>query len=569
MAAWTTNQQPIFHSMSASPPANQTSSTSGIEMLSSVTSLSSLFTILLSFSGLRDWLKLIVLGGALETLRRFASSFWGWVMGSFFVTVHLDNDDVAYDWMMIWLSLQPAWRKAREVQISSKDYGLNRNATIVVPGETGTTGETRSVAYLPTYGSTHTMFFRRHWMRVTRTRQDLGEGCTRETLEVSILARNREIVNELLREAKEAYTSEDQNRVSIYTCDQYNCWHRSASRAKRPMQSIVLDPMIKDRILEDAKDFMTSENWYSERGIPFRRGYLLHGAPGSGKTSLIHALAGELKLDVYVISLSRRGFDDARLHEMISDLPPRAIALIEDIDASFTTAVGVRGSSAGAATSSGGDDGGGVTLAGLLAAIDGVAAQEGRLLFATTNHIEVLDPALTRPGRMDVHVEFRLASKWQAKQLFKSFFPPVAPSDCSHVGEVDLDEKVAQSVTGCSGSTLVESEAPRSRTPSTASAPCRPAFKSADGPVRSAPKLSAATVEYLAQQFANAIPEEEVSMAALQGHLMCHKRQPKEAVDSAPVWITRERQVREAKTREAEKENSVKVEPASPSHVSA
>ncbi|KAJ1306348.1 hypothetical protein OPQ81_007355 [Rhizoctonia solani] len=554
--------------MSASPVVNETTPNFSIETLSSVTSLSSLFTLLLSFSGLRDWLKLIILGGALETLRRIASSFWGWATGSFFVTIHLDNDDVAYDWMMIWLSLQPAWRKAREVQISSKDYGLNRNATVVVPGETGATGETRSVAYLPTYGSTHSMFYHRHWMRVTRTRQDLGEGCTRETLEVSILSRNRDIINRLLREAKEAYTSEDQNRVSIYTCDQYNCWHRSASRAKRPMESIVLDPLVKNMILEDAKDFLASENWYSERGIPFRRGYLLHGAPGSGKTSLIHALAGELKLDVYVISLSRRGFDDARLHEMISDLPPRAIALIEDIDASFTTAVGVRGSSAGVTSPSGADDGGGVTLAGLLAAIDGVAAQEGRLLFATTNHIEVLDPALTRPGRMDVHVEFRLASKWQAKQLFKGFFPPVASSDLSHVDEVELEEKIAYSTMGSSESTLVESEAPRSRTPSTASVPCRSAFKSADGPVRSVPKLSAATVEYLAQQFANAIPEEEVSMAALQGHLMCYKRQPKEAVDLAPAWINRERQAREAKTKEVEKEN-IRVEPVVPGHVNA
>ena len=53
--------------------------------------------------------------------------------------------------MIIWLSLQPAWRRAREVQISSKDFGLNRSATIVVPGETDASGETRSVAYLPTY----------------------------------------------------------------------------------------------------------------------------------------------------------------------------------------------------------------------------------------------------------------------------------------------------------------------------------------------------------------------------------------------------------------------------------
>ncbi|KAG8706841.1 hypothetical protein FRC08_000833 [Ceratobasidium sp. 394] len=155
-----------------------------VDSLSSISGLGSLITMLLSFSGLRDWLKLIVLGGALETLRRCASSCWEWALGAFFLTIHLDNDDIAYDWMMIWLSLQPAWRKAREVQISSKDYGLNRNATVVVPGETDATGETRSVAYLPTYNSTHGMIFNNHWMRVTRTRQDLGEGCTRESLQI-------------------------------------------------------------------------------------------------------------------------------------------------------------------------------------------------------------------------------------------------------------------------------------------------------------------------------------------------------------------------------------------------
>ncbi|KAG8696761.1 hypothetical protein FRC09_008276 [Ceratobasidium sp. 395] len=554
------------------------------DALSSVTGLGSLITLLLSFSGLRDWLKLIVLGGALETLRRSASSCWEWALGAFFVTIHLDNDDIAYDWMMIWLSHQPAWRKAREVQISSKDFGLNRNATIVVPGETDAAGETRSVAYLPTYNSTHSMIYNKHWMRVTRTRQDLGEGCTRESLQISLLARNRDVVNQLLREAKEAYTREDQNRVAIYTCDQYNCWHRSASRSKRPMSSIVLDTEIKDMIMEDAKDFMSSETWYADRGIPFRRGYLLYGAPGSGKTSLIHALAGELKLDVYVISLSRRGFDDAKLNEMISDLPPRAIALIEDIDASFTTAVGVRGSGSTSNVGLGGDDGGGVTLAGLLGAIDGVAAQEGRLLFATTNHVEVLDPALTRPGRMDVHVEFRLASKWQAKELFKSFFPASLPSDAKPNEEIlDVDEKelnTKPSTDGDSDTLYDSSSPPRTRVPSTASsnsnpdATCKPksgsikptttldskpAFKASGGPIRTVPKLTPAMVEWLADRFAAAIPENEVSMAALQGHLMCYKRQPREAVESAPEWIARERAAKDARIKEAE---NAKVESA-------
>ncbi len=68
-----------------------------------------------------------------------------------------------------------------------------------------------------------------------------------------------------------------------------------------------------------------------------------------------------------------------------------------------------------------------ITLSGLLNALDGVSAQEGRLLFATTNRYHSLDPALIRPGRMDMHVEFRLASQYQARELYKRFYFPDAP----------------------------------------------------------------------------------------------------------------------------------------------
>ena len=64
-----------------------------------------------------------------------------------------------------------------------------------------------------------------------------------------------------------------------------------------------------------------------------------------------------------------------------------------------------------------------ISLSGLLNALDGVGAQEGRLLFATTNRYETLDAALRRPGRMDVHVEFKLASQYQAAELFKRCIP--------------------------------------------------------------------------------------------------------------------------------------------------
>jgi mitochondrial chaperone BCS1 len=57
--------------------------------------------------------------------------------------------------------------------------------------------------------------------------------------------------------------------------DRNNNWRHVACRAKRSLRSVVLDPGIKDLVLDDARDFLDSKQWYSERGIPFRRGYLL------------------------------------------------------------------------------------------------------------------------------------------------------------------------------------------------------------------------------------------------------------------------------------------------------
>lgn len=107
---------------------------------------------------------------------------------------------------------------------------------------------------------------------------------------------------------------------------------------------------------------------------------------------MIHGLASELGLDVYVISLSRTGLDDSALQELISDLPERCIALMEDIDAAFHHGITRNleadgdenktkpdGENAGKETSASR-----VTLSGLLNALDGVGAQEGRVLFAVS-----------------------------------------------------------------------------------------------------------------------------------------------------------------------------------------
>jgi chaperone BCS1 len=72
-------------------------------------------------------------------------------------------------------------------------------------------------------------------------------------------------------------------------------------------------------------------------GIPYRRGYLLHGPPGCGKSSFITALAGELEFGICVLNLSERGLTDDRLNHLLSVAPQQSIILLEDVDAAFTS----------------------------------------------------------------------------------------------------------------------------------------------------------------------------------------------------------------------------------------
>ena len=316
-------------------------------------------------------------------------------------------------------------------------------------------------------------------------------------------------------------------------------WVDAGAKPARPISSVILKGDDAMDVLADARAFLGLERWYAERGIPYRRGYLLHGPPGSGKTSLVCAVAGELRLPIYQLRLSGAGLDDEAFQRLLAATSRRAVVLLEDVDAARGAAVGSRTGEAmnrASPTSSGGvgggrresfDAAGGLTLPGLLNALDGVGAVDGRLLFMTCHRASSLEPALVRPGRIDVRVGFGPPDRAQAAALFRHFYR--APTRRTGTSSMGADGKMNRH-----GETRADDDSARS-SPQKKRRPV--AFGGAP------PPTDPDSLDRLAERFADAAarsmwdlhPDGDdvvASMAALQGHLMMHREDPEGAIDS-------------------------------------
>ncbi|RAR12477.1 P-loop containing nucleoside triphosphate hydrolase protein [Stemphylium lycopersici] len=216
--------------------------------------------------------------------------------------------------------------------------------------------------------------------------------------------------------------------------DQYHGVWQSVSKAIRKLDTIDMDEYTKLNVVQDAERYYSerSRSYFADCGIPNRRGYLFHGPPGTGKSSFCAALAGHLKCDIYHINLTNGSISDSGLQNLFLGLPRKCIVVLEDID---SAGIGRENSSSKEAPKAPVLTGFNseetlvsfppparrsmVTLSGLLNAIDGNASQEGRLLVMTSNTPDALDPALTRPGRIDKKVYFGNMTASSAKGIFR------------------------------------------------------------------------------------------------------------------------------------------------------
>lgn len=259
-------------------------------------------------------------------------------------------------------------------------------------------------------------------MKIERDRQqtsvDINMGHPFETIKFTCLGNDKSIFSDMLDYAKELEQSKHDGKTVIYEAKTSEWVPFGEPRRRRQFDSVILDKDIGESILADVSEFLNSREWYTQRGVPYRRGYLLHGPPGCGKTSYIMALAGKLEYDICQMNLSNSALSDDRLGYLLNVAPRNSIILLEDIDAAFANRDDYDESKPAYQGFSR------VTLSGILNVLDGVASSEDRLLFMTTNHPERLDSALTRPGRVDMKVYIGYASDEQIIKAFERFYPP-------------------------------------------------------------------------------------------------------------------------------------------------
>ncbi|KAL0535451.1 hypothetical protein IC582_029781 [Cucumis melo] len=257
--------------------------------------------------------------------------------------------------------------------------------------------------------------------------------------------KHRELVKEsylkhVLKEGKEIRVN--RRRRKLYTNGTGNRWliHKSTTWSEvyfehpASFDTIGMDPEKKQEIIEDLLTFSQSKEYYARIGKAWKRGYLLYGPPGTGKSTMIAAMANLLNYDVYDLELTAVK-DNTELRKLLIETTSKSIIVIEDIDCSleFTRQreIKKKGRSneekekekAIKEPNKEEEVKSKVTLSGLLNFIDGIWSACGgeRLIVFTTNHLEKLDPALIRRGRMDKHIELSYCSYEAFKVLAKNY----------------------------------------------------------------------------------------------------------------------------------------------------
>ncbi|XP_074603190.1 mitochondrial chaperone BCS1 [Brevipalpus obovatus] len=326
---------------------------------------------------------------------------------NFLVTLEVPCQDKSFPWLMQWITRNATKAQHLEVQTfyEQRDSGKIETKFDFVPSE-----------------GIHYMVYLGRLIKIERTRGQTADitnyGKPWESIKLTTWGMDKNnIFFPMLEEAKSDALANYEGKTVMYIPRGHEWIEFGQPRKRRSLSSVILKRGLGEGLFADVQEFIDSPCWYSDRGVPYRRGYLLYGPPGCGKTSFITAIAGQLEYSICALNLSERGLTDDRLNHLMNVAPSQSIILLEDVDAAFMSREESEKSQLAY------DGLNRLTFSGLLNMLDGVASSEARILFMTTNYIERLDPALIRPGRVDVKQYIGHAEDDQVIRAFRKFYP--------------------------------------------------------------------------------------------------------------------------------------------------
>lgn len=230
----------------------------------------------------------------------------------------------------------------------------------------------------------------------------------------------------------------EEDNLKIYTLVGQD-WEEAGVSVPRSMNTIAMSDDKKKEIIDNIENFKNNKEWFTKAALPYKLTYILYGKPGSGKTSLIKAIASEFKMNLCVMNINT--MSDSSLQKALVDMPKNSVLAIEDFDSSSSTkdrgiSADVRLATTKTVKESNKNESNKnvedsfindtmsfLTLTGMLNALDGIIPLNDTLIFLTTNNIEAVDPALYRKGRVDYLMEMNELEPEDIEKFSSVMFP--------------------------------------------------------------------------------------------------------------------------------------------------
>ena len=320
-------------------------------------------------------------------------------------TISIANYNISYDLLMKELVSNSKLYTIRSLRMSNGKWGDSTLALTIGFGY-------------------HVLFYKKKLLFLSILEKESKSYEEKITLQITKFGRSHSFFNELIQTVKRLDNGEP-NEIKVFNYDPCH-WEFITSIPKREMNSVFIPNETKKEILNALDKFVNNEFFYKEKGIPYQLGILLEGPPGTGKTSLVKAIASYINKNISTISPTHL-YD---LPRSLGSFKESSIMVIEDIDTSIITndrknknvlseeditqEKRLKEEEPSVFSFS--------SLSDVLNSIDGILSIHGRVLIMTTNHYEKLDKALIRPGRVDlvIHVGFVIQETFN--EFILSFF---------------------------------------------------------------------------------------------------------------------------------------------------